>query len=395
MITANQIFDFLFCCLSPEQQAQIDVALANNLPAPIYEAQTSLIKEKQGYRCNKCGKIYPLLQLDHEGILYDPAHFSKNTKIIRKGKKAAVIFQNHGYYAYSKNTLLKMEPDTEGNYQQTDEIPIMKEVYHAVQSPDERYIATETFRDTIDIIDSQTKQSIAKRRKTPLNGQFIFTEDNQLLYFFREAIHCWDFLHNSDEVIWQAPQQWKTCGDSNKEIRIGCKNVLYNSLEHTYLFQCCAGNTTYLVFIQDLAFIKAERIENVPTLCELVYSPDTDRYTLPLQDSLVIYDSVFQVAEKLCVPQVLCIQDGGGMFPISRHKSRCPYRAFLSPNGKWLLLDYFNYAVLMNHESKEIKFCLYSHTGKVAQRMGFVDNDHFWYTWGDTTYIRQISAMSK
>ena len=87
MITANQIFDFLFCCLSPEQQAQIDVALANNLPAPIYEAQTSLIKEKQGYRCNKCGKIYPFLQLDHEGILYDPAHFSKNTKIIRKGKK--------------------------------------------------------------------------------------------------------------------------------------------------------------------------------------------------------------------------------------------------------------------------------------------------------------------
>ncbi len=33
----------------------------------------------------------------------------------------------------------------------------------------------------------------------------------------------------------------------------------------------------------------------------------------------------------------------------------------------------------------------FSYTGKTAQHMGFVDNKHFWYTWGDTTYFQEIA----
>ena len=105
-----------------------------------------------------------------------------------------------------------------------------------------------------------------------------------------------------------------------------------------------------------------------------------------------ILSSDFCVVERFLSPHIIKIHDGGGMFPVTRHVSEHPNRTFLSPDGKWLLLDYFNSIILMRHENKEIHFCLYSHTGKVAQHMGFLDCNHFWYTWGDTTYIQKIEA---
>ncbi len=38
----------------------------------------------------------------------------------------------------------------------------------------------------------------------------------------------------------------------------------------------------------------------------------------------------------------------------------------------------------------KIHFCLFSYTGKAVQKMGVIDNSHFWYTFGDTTYIQEI-----
>ena len=52
----KELFDFVFCCLSQEQQRQIEIALKNNTPTPVYHAQENLVKEKAEYRCKKCGK---------------------------------------------------------------------------------------------------------------------------------------------------------------------------------------------------------------------------------------------------------------------------------------------------------------------------------------------------
>ena len=46
MIKAKDLFDFVFCCLSQEQQSQLEIALNNNIPTPVYQAQENLIKEK-------------------------------------------------------------------------------------------------------------------------------------------------------------------------------------------------------------------------------------------------------------------------------------------------------------------------------------------------------------
>lgn len=108
-------------------------------------------------------------------------------------------------------------------------------------------------------------------------------------------------------------------------------------------------------------------------------------------NNAVIYDGNFNITETFAYPQLRRISDGGGIFPITQQTSGYPHRIFLSPDGKWILLDYFTAILLMKHEGYEIKFNLFSYTGKTAQYMGFVDNQHFWYTWGDTTYIQEIA----
>ncbi len=193
--------------------------------------------------------------------------------------------------------------------QQTDVIPIMGEVYHTIMSLDEKFMATETFNGTLGIVDVSTKQMIAKKQKCKINGSFIFSGENKLLYFFEDAIRYWDFIENKDEVIWKVPEEWKLSGDDKKTIYVVCNNVLYN---------------------------------------------------------------------------------GGGYFPITMLDFNYPHRVFLSPDEKWILLDYFDEVILMKHENYEIKYCLFSYTGKTALHMGFVDSSHFWYTWGDTTYIQEI-----
>ena len=108
-------------------------------------------------------------------------------------------------------------------------------------------------------------------------------------------------------------------------------------------------------------------------------------------NNAVIYDGNFNITETFAYPQLRRISDGGGIFPITQQTSGYPHRIFLSPDGRWILLDYFTSVLLMKHEGYEIKFSLFSYTGKTAQYMGFVDNQHFWYTWGDTTYIQEIA----
>lgn len=385
----KELFDFVFCCLSEAQKRQIGMAMENITPKTVYYAQDNLVAEKSGYRCDKCGKLYPFLRLDYQNTLIDPKNYAKLAGKNYQYKKAAVAFLERHYYAQNKNTLLKFEVDSDQSVRQTDTIPIMADVYHTIFSQDETYIATETFRGTIEIIDARTKQSVARKQKTPINGSFVFTDEHKLLYFFDDAIRCWDFLEKTDVIILPIPEQWKIhCGNA----KVVCNNIFFNSKEQAYMFEFPGRKNTYVVSIKNMRLEREMLLPAVPALCKLVYSEKRNQYTHIDKDHVVIYDSNFDVVERFTPPHIIKIHDGGGKFPITRHKVLHPLRTYLSPDGKWLLLNYFNYVILMRHEDKEIQFCLYSYTGKTAQSMGFIDNDRFWYTWGDTTYIQKMEA---
>lgn len=386
----KKLFDFVFCCLSQEQQEMVYTAAENHNPRAVYDAQRNLLREKHGYRCGICGSFYPYTELDYQDVRIDPQKYAKITGTLRKGKKAAVVFYGQHYYAQNKKSLLRFEADSDSFFQENDSIPIMGDVYHTIVSGDEKYIATETFGGTIAVLDANTKQYIAKKRQTKINGKFIFTQDNKLLYYHKGSIYLWDFCGNAEQTVWSVPTEWKNCEDSQKQIHIVCANIIYNRKEQTYLFVCDAREKTYVVVLRDLQLKQVVELPGKPANSKLVFEENMNQYTLPTNNDVIIYDSDFCVLETLVPPHIVKIHDGGGMFPVTRHVTKNPNRVFLSPDGKWLLLDYFASVILMRHEGLGMEYCLYSYTGKVAQHMGFVDNNHFWYTWGDTTYIQEI-----
>lgn len=309
----------------------------------------------------------------------------------KKYKKASTIFCGNHYYAQNKKTLLKFEMDANQDMQQTDIIPIMGDVYHIIMSEDEKYIATENFNGTIGIVDVCGKQMIAKKQKCKINGLFMFSADNKsILYFFEDAIWCWNFDENKEKMIWKVPEEWKLSGEEKKEIHVVCSNVVYNRKKNTYLFPCMAGDITYVVVIKEEEMHKVIKLPESPVLCRLVYLEGRNQYTMFSEGKANIYDEDFNLIENFPCPDFVHISDGGGYFPITLHDSDYPHRIFLSPDGKWLLLDYFTHIIFMKHENYEIKYCLFSYAGKVAKHMGFIDSEHFWYTWGDSTYIQEI-----
>ena len=386
----NKLFDFVFCCLSQEQQEMVYIAAENHNPRAVYDAQRNLLREKHGYRCSICGKIYPYIELDYRETRIDPRKYAKAAGTLRKGKKAAVVFAGQWYYAQNKKTMLKFEADSSGVFQETDMIPIMGEVYHTIVSGDEKYIATETFGGTIAVLDVNTKQYIAKKRQRQINGKFIFTQDNRLLFFCKDDITLWDYYEDTEQVVWSVPAEWKNCEDPQKQIHIVCANIIYNREEQTYLFVCDAREKTYVVVLKDLQLKQVVELPGKPANSKLVFEVNLNQYILPTNDKVIIYDSDFHIVETIVPPHIAKNHDGGGIFPVTRHVTKNPNRVFISPDGNWLLLDYFTSVVLMRHEDFNVEYCLYSYTGKVAQHMGFVDNNHFWYTWGDTTYIQEI-----
>ncbi len=105
----KKLFDFVFCCLSQEQQEMVYTAAENHNPRAVYDAQQNLLREKHGYRCSMCGNFYPYIELDYQDIQIDPRKYAKAVGTLRKGKKAAVVFAGQWYYAQNKKTLLRVK----------------------------------------------------------------------------------------------------------------------------------------------------------------------------------------------------------------------------------------------------------------------------------------------
>ena len=383
---------FVFCCLTPEQQTQLKTDIGNPNAITVRACQQNLTAEKHGYRCSICGRLYPYLRIKHRDSLIDPNCISKLRPKAIACKKAAAIFCGDHYYAFHKKTLLKFQLDAHLQAQQTDVIPIMGGVYHSRLSRNETYLATETFAGTLGIYDLKTKQLLARKLHRELNGKYLFVEDDRLLYYFQDTIRCWDFRNNREEILWTVPEAWKYDPELPHPVIVVCSRILYNRKEEQHLFHLKARNTTYIVRLKDLAHQSTVTLPGAATLAELVYSEESDRYTLSTADTTFIYDSSFGIVETFSHPQLISIMNGSGFFPITRFENQpVLLRTFLSPDGKWILLDYFNSVILMERESRELKYCRFSYTGGASKQMGFLDSKHFWYTWNDTTYIQEIA----
>lgn len=133
------------------------------------------------------------------------------------------------------------------------------------------------------------------------------------------------------------------------------------------------------------------QLPRTPAFVDLVFAEAVNQYTFCDGNDVLLYDVDFLAAERFSPPQIIELRSGG-TFPITRHKS-CPYphRTLISPNKKWLLLDYLTAIVLMECKGRKVRFCLTSQGGQLG-RMGFLDSRHFWYTKGDTTYIQPIGT---
>ncbi len=330
------------------------------------------------------------MTIDYQNKATAPESISKIKGKLTKYKKNADIFCGDHYYAQSKRTLQKYELVSSRYAQLTDEIPVKGDLFHAITSQKDRYVAIESFNGTIEIVDTNAKTSIAKKKNSKINGAFTFSKERDLLYFGNNAIKRWDFIEDTEDVIWSVPLEWIQSDGHEKALPCVCNNIIYNSTSDTYLFQCTAKNTTYAVFIKDNKLMKTVLLPPIPTLCKLVYVKELNLYTFVSKGEIHLCDENFDTIEVFSYPGIIHISNGGGFFPITRQNSSYPHRTFLSPDGKWILLDYFNSIILIDHNNYNLKHCIFSFTGKAATHMGFLDAKRFWYTWGNSTYMQEI-----
>jgi len=372
---------FLFCCLSQEQQALLREELDEGRYRAAYLNQQNLVKEKTGYRCSTCGRFYPMVQILYRGEAMAPERFAKLPARPVKHRKAALAFLGDHYYAVSKKTLLKFCMGEDGTAVQTDEIPVMGGVYHAALSEDEQYLATLTLGGTLAVIDAAAKQTIARKRG--MTRAYVFAQEHRLLYYHADAIRCWDFAADTEEIIWQVPAAWKEVSP------VLCHEVTYSRADRTCRFHLTSAEADWAVVVSERAEVRVIGLPHMPAGHQLAYMHEQRALTLSAGDRILVLDENGQVREKHDCPKLLKTGDGGA-FPVTRFMPQGPRRVFLSPDGKWFLLDYASAIILMDRADGTIRYCKASCTGQISTHMGFADARRFWYVWGDTTWVQAL-----
>lgn len=378
----------LTCCRTQEELSTLRDGMEAGNYAVAHQIQSNIRREKTGYRCADCGKFYPFLSIHHQGVVIDPKSLSRPIGRLLKFKKASDVFRGDHYYATNKKSLLRFDISGDGIARQTEAFPIMTGVYHVDVSPDEGYIATETFGNTIAVIDTQTKETVARKRGCDLNGAFRFDHGNRFLYYMDRAIRCWDFLENREWVLWQVPKEWSYRPDSDKEYAVSCSAVLRPDRERIVFQIKGAGN--HAVVLRDLDVQGVYPLADSWVLSELSYAPELDQFTLADQDSVYVYDGGFRLTDVFPYPMLQTYQDGGGVFPVTEFGNSTLHHAYLSLDGKWVLLDYFNQILLMERKTGKLRYCVYSDNGGASRFMGFRDETHIWYNWGNSTCIMEL-----
>ena len=376
--------ELLTCCRTDEELEQLRLDVEAGDHRAKYRIQSNLVAEKNGFRCTTCGRLYPMVEVRHNGRNCDVKALSRPLGRRLKYKKASAVFRGDHYYATNKKTLLRFRIDDAGNGILADETPIMGQTEYVSVSPDGRYIATQTFGGTVAVIDSATKETIRKRRSMDTNGTLRFIGRDRLVYYQHdEGLFCWNFREDQQTLLWQAPAQWR---EPNQRPTVTCHNVL-EPQEGRLVFQLTAGIWNFALILDGLTPRPPLRLPDTRMLSHLCSFPGG--YTLPLKDRILVYNEEFLLIDEFGYPKLITRLDGGGLFPIDTFDSHVPHHVHLSPNGRWALLDFHTELMLMDLETDEVRFFLWNH-GTTSNGGGFLDDHRLWYTWADSTYIMDI-----
>ena len=371
----------LTCCRTTEE-----VMAAKNGYREARRIQSNLVKEKTGWRCSTCGKFHPALEIEHDGKSYDPKTISKPLGRLLKFKKWTRLFRGSCYYAFNKKTLLKFNIDESGNGTLADEIPIMGGVCYVAVPPDDLLIATETFSGTAAVIDAATKETIVKKRGFCAKWSFRFLGTDMIIYFkHNDGIWCWEFRCGREYPLWRPNDTWR----EGEELPLVCKNVLQLGPERM-VFQLGISNHCYAVELHGLNPVREVRLADTYALADLTYMANPERYTMPVDGKILVYDGEFRLVEEFVYPFVSSALDGGGIFDITVFAGRHPHWAALSPDGKWVLFNFHSELLLMERKTGALRYCVYSYKGTTSTGSGFLDDRHIWYSWADSTYIMEI-----
>lgn len=386
--------DYLFCCLTAQQKDILDRSGDRLDAKTIYQFQKNLVMGKKTVKCDICGRTYPRLQVAYNDEFFEPKNVSGLKQKTIKCKLAAEAFLEDHYYALYKKSVVRVDLDKDYNETITEEIPVFGGVYHATVSDDEKYMATISLNGTLSVIDLENKKVIAKllkNRKAVETYEFIFDDNNKLLIFSDNTIFSWDYIKNIKATIWSA----------SENERYICRNVIRG--KKAVMFYCLTANEGKsfenrgtVIIASDNNVVSIVSIDGKDNLGKLVYSETLQKYSLCINDEIRIYNETFQEIEKYPYPYFVKYSDGGGCFPITKFgkSSSNPGKVVMSPDGKWILLDYFNEAVLLNQNTKEPVHYLYSYTGSPYNRMGFTNENRLWYTHGNSTYFLDIDDLS-
>ena len=381
--------ELLTCCRTSQELEAMEADLAKGDRRAAFRIQSNLVAEKTGFRCTTCGNFYPRLEVRYQGVPADLKAISKPLGKRMKYKKACDVFRGDHYYATNKKTLLRFAVDGQNSI--TDETPIPGNVQSVQVSPDGRYIATETFSGTVTVIDRETKQTIFKRRNMDISGGLHFASNDVLVYFWKDrGIFSWELHQNRETQLWEIPAYLREMADKKDELPMVCGEVLDTGAGRL-VFRVGIGKYRFAVELQDLVPVMVVPLADNWALPMLVYIPELERFTFPAGDEVVVYDRDFRIVETFDYPVLTKRLDGGGIFAIEEFIGSPPYRAILSPDGSWVLFDFFHQILLLDRAAGKLRFCVYSDTGGPSTGMGFVDNEHIWYNWGSSTYIMEIA----
>ena len=91
------MFDYVFCCMPEEAQQALRSPNANL--EYVRRMQENLTKEKHGYRCSKCGRFIPAVQLLFRDMAEDGQLYARLPRKAYRYRKAADVFCGSHYYA--------------------------------------------------------------------------------------------------------------------------------------------------------------------------------------------------------------------------------------------------------------------------------------------------------
>ena len=178
--------DFFFCCLTNEQKDMLKKERDSLDASMVYQFQKNLVMEKKYVRCKICGRKYPVLQVEHNGELFQPENAAGLKKKTMKCKMAADVLCDDHYYAFYKKSVVRIDLNEDYVGTQTKEITVPGGAYKSIVSDDEKYMAVISLSGTLSIIDLENEVIIAKQlknKKAVETYMFDFDDFNRLLFF--------------------------------------------------------------------------------------------------------------------------------------------------------------------------------------------------------------------